>query len=87
VGDKKMESQLAKMNMIILFERMLREQRAESKVAFAIKRLVKLRGEFNGKDASHYLQYYKAEMLRCGISEGCQVLSFNWMTIDCHPRE
>ena len=31
---------------------------------------------------SRYLRDYKAEMLLCGISEGLQVTSFNWVATD-----
>ena len=38
--------------------------------------------QFNGKDVSSYLRDYKSEMLRCGISEGLQMLSFNRVATD-----
>ena len=39
-------------------------------------------GQFNGKDVSRYLRDYKEEMLRCRISEGLQVISFNGVASD-----
>ena len=52
------------------------------KVAAAVERLVQQYGKFNRKDVSHYLRDYKAEMLRCGISKGLQVLLFNRLSTD-----
>jgi hypothetical protein len=78
-----MQNQPAKINMMVLFERMLQEQRAQSEVALAVERIVKRNGEFNGKDVSHYLRDYKAQMLRCGISEGYEVIAFNRVATDC----
>jgi hypothetical protein len=66
--NKEMENQPAEINMMILFERMLQEQRAQSEAASAVERIVKRNGEFNGKDVSRYLRNYKAQMLRWGIS-------------------
>ena len=77
-----MENQQEPINMMMLFERMLQEQRAMSEVSSAVERLVHRHGQFNGRDVSRYLRDYKAEMLRCGISEGLQVLSFNRMAPD-----
>jgi hypothetical protein len=48
-----------------------------------VERIVKCNGEFNGKDVSRYLRDYKAQMLRCGISEGYQVIAFNRVAADC----
>jgi hypothetical protein len=67
-----MENQPAEINMMVLFERMFQEQRAQSEAASAVERIVKRNGEFNGKD-----------MLRCGISEGYQVIAFNRVATDC----
>jgi hypothetical protein len=53
--NKEMENQPAEINMMVLFERMLQEQRAQSEVASAVERIVKRNGEFNRKDVSRYL--------------------------------
>ena len=63
--------------MMMMFECMLQEQRATSEIAASVERLVQRNGQFNEKDVSWYLRDYEAEMLRCGISEGLQVTSFN----------
>ena len=63
--------------MMMMFERMLQEQRAILEIASVVERLVQRNGQFNGKDVSRYLRDYKAEMLQCGISEELQVTSFN----------
>ena len=68
--------------MMAMFERMLQEQRTMSEIAAVVERLVQRNGQFNGKDMSRYLRDYKAEMLRCGISEGLQVTSFNRVATD-----
>ena len=65
-----MENQLEASNMMMMFERMLQEQRAMSEIVAIVERLVQRNGQFNGRDVSQYLRDYKAEMLRCGISEG-----------------
>ena len=80
-----MENQPAANNMMAMFERMLQEQRTMSEIAAAVERLVQQNGQFNGKDVSRYLRDYKAEMLRCGISEGLQVTSFNRVATDDLP--
>jgi hypothetical protein len=80
--NKEMENQPAEINMMVLFERMLQEQRAQSEAASAVEWIVKRNGEFNGKDVSRYLRDYKAQMLRCGISEGYQVIAFNRVATD-----
>ena len=77
-----MENQPGATNMMMMFERMLQEQRAMSEIAASVERLVQRNGQFNGKDVSRYLRDYKAEMLRCGISEGLQVTSFNRVATD-----
>jgi hypothetical protein len=51
--NKEMENQPAEINMMVLFKRMLQEQRAQSKAASAVERIVKRNREFNGKDVSH----------------------------------
>ena len=66
----------------MMFERMLQEQRAMSEITTAVKRLVQRNGEFDGKDVSSYLRDYKAEMMRCRIPEGLQVISFNRVATD-----
>ena len=81
-GGKEMENQPGATNMMMMFERMLQEQRAMSEIAASVERLVQRNGQFNGKDVSRYLRDYKAEMLRCGMSEGLQVTSFNRVAID-----
>ena len=68
--------------MMMMFERMLQEQRAMTEIAASVERLVQRNGQFNRKDVSWYLRDYKAEMLRCGISEGLQVTSFNRVATD-----
>ena len=68
-----MENQPEASNMMMMFECMLQEQRAMSEIAASVERLVQRNGQFNVKDVSRYLRDYKAEMLRCGISEGLQV--------------
>ena len=68
--------------MMMMFECMLQEQRSMSEIAAAVERLVQRNGQFNGKDVSRYLWDYKSEMLRCGISEGLQVTSFNRVATD-----
>ena len=68
--------------MMMMFERMLQEQRLMSEIAAVVEWLVQRNGQFNGKDVSHYLRDYKAEMLRCGISDGLQVTSFNRVVTD-----
>ena len=77
-----MENQPAAKNMMAMFERMLQEQRAMSEIAATVERLVQRNGQFNGNDVLRYLRDYKAEMLRCGISEGLQVTSFNLVATD-----
>ena len=68
--------------MMMMFEHMLQEQRAMSTIAASVERLVQRNGQFNGKKVSRYLRDYKAEMLRCGISEGLQMTSFHRMATD-----
>ena len=78
-----MENQEEAMNtMMMMFERMLQEQRAMSEITAAVKRLVQRNGQFNGNDVSSYLRDYKAEMMRCRIPEGLQVISFNRVATD-----
>ena len=77
-----MEHQQEAKNMMAIFKRMLQEQRAMSEIVAAVERLVQRNRQFNGKDVSRYLQDYKAEMLRCRISEGLQVTSFNRVATD-----
>ena len=80
--DQEMENQPGANNMMAMFEWMLQEQCAMSEIAAVVERLVQRNGQFNGKDMSRYLRDYKAEMLRCGISEGLQVTSFNRVATD-----
>ena len=79
-----MENQQEAMSitMMMMFERMLQEQRVMSEITGAVKRLVQRNGQFNGNDVSRYLRDYKAEMIRCGIPEGLQVTSFNRVATD-----
>ena len=79
---KEMENQQKAINMMMMFERMLQEQRDMSEITTVVQRLVQRNGKFDGKDASHYLRDYKAEMLRYGISERLQVISFNRVATD-----
>ena len=68
--------------MMMMFECMLQEQSSMLEIAAAVERLMQRNGKFNRKDVSRYLRDYKAEMLRCGISEGLQVTSFNRVATD-----
>ena len=81
-GGKEMENQQEGNNMMMMFEWMLQEQRAMSEIAATVERLVQRNGKFNGKDVSLYLQDYKVEMPRCGISKGLQGKSFNLVATD-----
>ena len=82
-GGKEMENQQEAMStMMMMFERMLQEQREMSEITTLVQRLVQRNGQFNGKDVSRYLRDYKAEMLWCGISEGVLVTSFNRVATD-----
>ena len=72
--------------MMAMFERMLQEQRTRSEIAAVVERLVQRNGQFNGKDVSRYLRDYKVEMLRCGISEGLQVTSFNRVSMGYNSK-
>ena len=82
-GGKEMENQQEAMNMMMMmFERMLQEQREMSEITTVVQRLVQQNGQFDGKDVSRYLRDYKMEMLRYGISERLQVLSFNRVATD-----
>ena len=38
--------------MMMMFERMLQEQRAMTEIAASVERLVQRNGQFNGKDVS-----------------------------------
>ena len=60
--------------MMMFEERILQEQRGILEVGTTVEQLVLRPRQFNGKDLSRYLHDYKSEMLRCGISEGLQVL-------------
>ena len=62
-GGKEMENQQKEINMMMMFERMLQEQREMSEITMVIQRLVQWNGKFDGKDVSFYLREYKAEML------------------------
>ena len=78
-----MENQQEAMStMMMMFERMLQEQRAMSEITTVVKLLVQRNRQFNGKGVSRYLRDYKAEMMRCGISERLQVISFNRVAMD-----
>ena len=82
-GGKEMENQQEAMStMMMMFERMLQEQRAMSEITAAVKWLLQRNGQFNGKGASRYLRDNKAEMMRCGISEILQVISVNRVAMD-----
>ena len=76
-----MENQPGASNMM-MFERMLQEQRSMTEIETTVEELVQRNGQFNGKDVSRYLWDYKEEMLRCGILEGLQVTSFNRVGTD-----
>ena len=58
-----MENQPEASNMMMMFEQMLQEKRAIPETGAVVERLVQWNGQFNGKDVSHYLRDYKAEML------------------------
>ena len=60
---KEMENQPEASNMMMMFERMLQEQRSMSEIVAVVERLVQRNGQFNSKDVSHYLRDYKVEML------------------------
>jgi hypothetical protein len=53
--NKEMENQLAEINIMVLFERMLQEQCAQSEAVLAVEWMMKRNREFNGKDVSRYL--------------------------------
>ena len=77
-----MENQEKASIMMMMFEKMLQEQREMSEITTVIQRLVQRNGQFGGKDLSCYLRDYKVEMLRYGISEKLQVISFNRVATD-----
>ena len=82
-GGKGIENQQEAMNMMMMMvERMQQEQRAMTEMKAAVERLVRRNGEFNGNDVSRYLRDYKGEMMRCGIPEGLQVISFSRVATD-----
>ena len=81
-GGKEMENQQKEINMMMMFEWMLQEQREMSEITTVVQRLVQRNGQFNGKDVSGYLREYKAKMLRYGISGRLQVTFFNWVASD-----
>ena len=62
-GGKEMENQPEASNMMMMFERMLQEQRSMSEIAAAVEQFVQRNEQFNSKDVSRYLREYKAEML------------------------
>ena len=62
-GGKEMENQQKANMMMMMFERMLQEQREMSEMTTVVQRLVQRNEQFNGKEVSTYLQDYKAEML------------------------
>ena len=69
-------------NMIMMFERMLQEQSEISEIMAVAQWIVQRNEQFNGKDVSRYLRDYKAVMLRYGISERLQEISFNRVVTD-----
>ena len=81
-GGKEMENQQKANMMMMMFERMLQEQREMSEITTIVQRLVQRNGQFNEKDVSCYLRDYKVEMMRYGISERLQVISFNRVAMD-----
>ena len=68
--------------MMMMIKRMQEEQHTMSEMKSAVVRLVQRNGEFDGKDVSRYLHDYKTEMMRCGIPEGLQVISFSRVATD-----
>ena len=48
-----------------------------SKITKIVDRLVQQNAQFGGKDVIGFIFDYKEGMLRCGISDGMQVISFN----------
>ena len=66
LGGREMENLQVRVNMMLMFERMLR-------VAAIVERLMQWHMQFNRKGVSRYMQDYKAEMLQCIISAGLQV--------------
>ena len=69
-------------NMMMMFKWMLQEQWEMWEIMMVVQRYVQRKGQFNGADVSHILREYKAEMLRYGISERLQVISFNRVATD-----
>jgi hypothetical protein len=53
-GGKEMENQPEASNMVMMFERMLLEQRSMPEIATAAEWLVRRNGQFDGKDVSRY---------------------------------
>ena len=47
-----MENKQKAINMMMMFERMLQEQREMSEITMVVQRLVQWNGQFNGKDVS-----------------------------------
>ena len=58
-----MENQQKASIMMMMFERMLQEQREMSEITTVVQRLVQQNEHFNGQDMSSYLRDYKANML------------------------
>jgi cell pole-organizing protein PopZ len=68
-GETEMATQPEVITMLMMFERMLQEQRTMTELGAAIDRLIQRNGQFDGRDVSHNMQDYKAEMVSCGVSE------------------
>jgi hypothetical protein len=62
-GGKEMENQPEVSNMMMMFERMLQEQRSMSEIGAVTEWLVRRNDQFKGKDVSQYLRDSKPEML------------------------
>ena len=76
-----MENQQEAMNMMMMmFNRILQEQHAMSEIKSAVGD--DINRQFNRNDVSRYLCDYKVEMIRCGIPEGLQVISFSRVATD-----
>ena len=81
-GEKEMATQPEVKSMLMMFERMLQEQRTMTELGAAIDRLIQNNGQFDGRDVSHYMRDYKAEMVRCGVSEALRISTFSRIATD-----
>ena len=77
-----MATQPESIGMLTMFERILQEQRTMTELGAAIDRLIQRNGPFDGRDVSRYMRDYKAEMVRCGVSEALRVSAFSRIATD-----